>query len=177
MTRSNKGLVVLASGVVLFFLLIYGLFGSITIFVAPAVLLICIVGIGMMLSTLSLNALTLPHPWVLVLVGLAVALHWYIGSQAEASKFPFGLLVWALSPYLAALLLSCFRTTRVPAVAGATVALCIDALTFHSVFVRPTSSTASLALLFAPLWNLLVFVPGVTWLAWRVRGRGSSRAP
>ena len=55
-----------------------------------------------------------------------------------------------------ALLLSCFKATRASAVAGAVAALCVDALTFHSVFIRPTSSAASLALLFSPLWNFLI---------------------
>jgi len=177
MTRSNKGLTVVASGVGLFSLLVSGVLGGISIFVAPVALLVCIVGIGILLSTQSLNSMTVPHLWVLVAVALAVALHWYIGSQAESAEFSFWFFAWALSPYVMALLLSCFRATRVAAVAGVAAALCVDALTFHSVFIRPTSSTASLALLFAPLWNLLIFVPGATWLAWKLSNRGRAHAP
>jgi len=175
MTRSSKGLIVVATGVALFLALLYGWFGPTSVLVVPAALLICIVGIGMMVSTQSLSTLTPPHPWALVVAGLAVGLHWYIG-QAKASEFSLGLLAWALSPYVLALLLSCFRSTRGAAVAGAAAALCFDALAFYSVFIRPTSSTASLALLFAPLWNLLVFVPGATWLAWKIRGRRNAHA-
>jgi len=176
MTRSSKGLMVLASGVVLFLLFISGLFGAISIFSAPIALLICIVGIGILLSTQSLSALAVPHPWVLVVVAFAIALHWYIGSQAEAAEFSFWFLAWALSPYVVALALSSLKATRIAAVAGAVAALCVDALTFHSVFIRPTSSTASIARLFSPLWNLLILVPGVTWLAWKLRSRGSAHA-
>jgi hypothetical protein len=177
MTRTSKGLIILASGVVLFLLLVYGVFGAISILAAPVALLICIVGIGIVLSTQSLSALALPHPWVLAAVALAVALHLYIGSQAESAEFSFWFLAWALSPYVVALALSCFKATRAAAVAGAVAALCVDGLTFHSVFIRPTSSTASIALLFSPLWNLLIVVPGATWLAWKLRSRGSAHAP
>jgi hypothetical protein len=163
--------------VVLFLLLVSGIFGGISIFAAPMALLICIVGIGILLSTQSLSALAVPHPWVLAVVALAIALHWYIGSQAEAAEFSFWFLAWALSPYVVTLAVSCFKVTRAAAVAGAVAALCVDALTFHSVFIRPTSSTASIALLFSPLWNLLIFVPGATWLAWKLRSRGRAHAP
>ena len=177
MARSNKGLIVLASGVILFLLFVYGVFGAISIFAAPVALLTCIVGIGILLSTQSLSALAVPHPWAFAVVALAIALHWYIGSQVEAAEFSFWFLAWALSPYVVALALSCFKVTRAAAVAGAVAALCVDALTFHSVFIRPTSSTAPIALLFSPLWNLSIFVPGATWLAWKLRSRGSAHAP
>ena len=177
MTRSAKGLILVGSGVGLFLLSVYGIFGEISIFAAPIALLICIVGIGVLLSAQSRSALTLPHPCAFVAVGLAVALHLYIGSQTEAADFSFGLLTWALSPYVVALLLSSFKATRAAAVAGAAAALCVDALAFHSVFIRPTGSTAPLVLLFAPLWNLLFFVPGSTWLTWKLRRRGSAHVP
>jgi hypothetical protein len=177
MTRGNKGLIVVASGVGLFSLFVSGVLGEISIFVAPLALLVCIVGIGIVLSTQSLSTMTVPHPWVLVPVALAVALHSYIGSQADSTEFSFWFLAWALSPYAVALLLSSFKATRASAVAGAVAALCVDALTFHSVFIRPTSSTASFALLFSPLWNFLIVVPGVTWLAWKLRNRGNAHAP
>jgi hypothetical protein len=177
MTRSSEGLIVLASGVALFLRLVSGILGAMSLLAAPIALLICIVGIGILLSTQSLSALAVPHPWVLVAVAFAIALHWYIGSQADAAKFSFGFLAWALSPYVVALALSSFKATRIAAVAGAVAALCVDALTFHSVFIRPTSSTAAIALLFSPLWNLLIFVPGTTWLAWKLRSRGSAHAP
>lgn len=113
-----------------------------------------------------------------VLVALAVGLDGYVSlfkSGTGASLFGLGLLAWSCLPYVAALALSrAVRDPRVGFVAAAS-ALLVDAWTYRTVFVAPTSSTASLALLWAPLWNILVVVPlaaGVTWLLlWRSAAR------
>lgn len=56
------------------------------------------------------------------------------------------------------------------------VPVLIDLMTFFSVFVSPQGSTAGLAMLFTPLWNLLVFVPlGAAVGRW-VRNRSNADA-
>ena len=51
------------------------------------------------------------------------------------------------------------------------VALLVDLWVFHSVFINPTSSTAGLAMIWFPLWNMLIFVPAATWIAWLIHRR------
>jgi hypothetical protein len=55
--------------------------------------------------------------------------------------------------------------------------LVLDALTVYAVFIHPTTSTAPLAMMFVPLWSLLLFTPlglSVGWLAdRRIRSRES----
>jgi hypothetical protein len=177
MTRGRKGLVVIGSGVVFAVSGMYGLFGEVSFFVAGAGLLTCVVGMGILLSSQSLRTLRTPHPYVFVLLGLAAALHLYENLSGSSQSFSFGLFVWAIAPYVLVLALSCFEATRSSSVAGAAVALLMDLLAFHSVFINPTSSTASLVLIFMPLWNILIFVPGATWIAWIVNGRRTIQAP
>jgi membrane protein implicated in regulation of membrane protease activity len=65
--------------------------------------------------------------------------------------------------------------SAIPALAGAVVALLFDLLAHYEVFVHPTSSTAALALLFAPLWNTLVFSPIAILLTWQILRRRAQR--
>ena len=98
--------------------------------------------------------------WALVAIGFA--LHLYIDlflSDRPLSLFGlFGVILWPSVPYaLCALALRFWGPGA--AIGGCAVALVLDALTVFSVFIHPTSSTAPLALLFVPLWSLLVFTP------------------
>jgi hypothetical protein len=71
------------------------------------------------------------------------------------------------------LFVSSYPATRVPAIAGASVALCFDLVAHHVVFVLSTSSTSALLMLFIPLWSTLIFSPlaiFVVWLFLRRRG-------
>jgi hypothetical protein len=100
-----------------------------------------------------------------------VALHGYENLPERSQAFSLGFLSWSLAPHALALALSCFRATRLPAVAGAAAALFMDAWTFHAVFIAPSSSTAPLAMIWIPLWNMLIVVPAATWIAWLVQRR------
>ena len=102
--------------------------------------------------------------WLAVLVSaLGIALHAYIGlfkADDGPSAFSLGLMVWSSIPYVACLVLAFYgRGNPLPAFLGGAAALCFDASVYYSVFVAPTSSTAALALLFAPVVNAAVLVP------------------
>jgi hypothetical protein len=117
--------------------------------------------------------------WGLIVVG--IGLHGYIDlflSERPVSVFGFlGVIGWPSLPYI-----MCAAVLRIwgnvgAAIGGSATALVLDALTVYSVFIHPTSSTAPLAMLFVPLWSLLVFTPlglSVGWLMdRRIRSRDS----
>jgi len=79
-------------------------------------------------------------------------------------------LLWALVPYVLCACLAMFRALRLAAIAGTGATLLFDLWIHYTVFVHPTSSTAALALIFAPLLTSLVIAPVVTlgvWLSMR----------
>ncbi|PRD43324.1 hypothetical protein C5748_11460 [Phyllobacterium phragmitis] len=51
---------------------------------------------------------------------------------------------------------------------GALAALIDDMIVFHDVFIAPTHSTAPISLLFAPMANLILFVPVGLFIGWCV---------
>jgi hypothetical protein len=119
--------------------------------------------------------------WGLIVIG--IGLHGYIDlflSERPLSVFGFlGVIGWPSLPYVA-----CAVVLRVwgnigAAIVGSATALVLDALTVYAVFIHPTSSTAPLAMLFVPLWSLLVFTPlglSVGWLMdRRIRSRDSNQ--
>jgi hypothetical protein len=106
--------------------------------------------------------------YVLLLYG--AVLHTYT-HLVRAASFSVGWWLWSLSPYIAGgLILILFR--RPHATAGALmVPALLDAGNFYSVFIHPEGSTASLGLLFVPLWNLVAFVPVGAAIGWWVGNR------
>jgi len=73
--------------------------------------------------------------------------------------FRAALCAWSLAPYLLLALAQQRSKTCGALLAGALLMLLLDAHTFWSVFVAPQSSTAALALLMAPLFNLFCMAP------------------
>jgi hypothetical protein len=65
----------------------------------------------------------------------------------------------AIVPYALCIVVALRSQSVVPAIAGATLALALDAIAHYDVFVRPNGSTAVLAFLFVPMMSTLVFVP------------------
>lgn len=114
-----------------------------------------------------------PLAWVLIALG--VALHVYIDvflSERPFSLFGLvGVILWPSLPYgLCAVALRVWGPAA--AIGGSGVALGLDAMSVYTVFIHPTSSTASLLLLFVPLYSLLIFTPlGIAagWLTDRQR--------
>jgi hypothetical protein len=105
----------------------------------------------------------------LVLLLFGVCLHTYV-EAVKSSSFSTGFWLLSLSPYIvAALLLFAFRKPHMAA--GALILPAIfDLGSYYSAFIDPQSSTASLGLLFVPIWNLLLFGPlgaAVGWLVCR----------
>jgi hypothetical protein len=79
-----------------------------------------------------------------------------------------GLLLWSCMPYLICASLAMVKKEPVFALGGALGTFTFDLYMYYSVFIHPVSSTAALGLLFAPLWNLLLFGPlgaAILWLA------------
>ncbi len=69
--------------------------------------------------------------------------------------FLIGLMLVSIFPYAICLVLTLVKPGFYwVSFGGALAALVVDSLTYHSVFISPHSSTAALALLFSPLWNL-----------------------
>jgi hypothetical protein len=165
MNRATKYFVGVAAGVVLMVAGLYGWFGENSILVAGVGLLVSLGGVVALLITQSRSDLRRPHVGVYLPIGLAIALHLYEHISKSSGGFSYGWLLWALVPYIAVLALSCFVETRVPVIFGAVLALALDAWTHYAVFVEPKGSTAALALIWTPLWNLIIVVPGTTFLA------------
>lgn len=116
---------------------------------------------------------------VIVIACAGLLLHaWTAVVEAEGGPglFALGLFAWSSLPYLACLLIALPRWGR-PwlGVCGAAAALCVDALTWYSVFVAPDGSTAALGLLVVPLVNLIVVVPTAVLLGFLLERWRSAR--
>ena len=101
----------------------------------------------------------------LIIIAMGMILHVYTGyhffkTSVETDLLLLrGIIVWSWLPYLVCLLLAVGKRNFLIPLCGALLPLCLDLMTYHSVFINPTSSTAPLALLFMPLWNLMLFMP------------------
>jgi hypothetical protein len=180
MTRANKAFVGVVCGVVLMVVGIYGWFGENSILLSGVGLVVSLLAVGALLTTQSRATLTSPHPLIYVFVALALALHLYENLAKSSGLFSYGWLIWALVPYSLVLALSCFASTRTAVIAGAVMALVIDAWTHYGVFIEPKGSTAALALIWIPLWNTIIVIPLATFVArliMRHRQSVASNAP
>lgn len=79
-------------------------------------------------------------------------------------------------PYVACALIARLCPHPLMGVIPLLPALALDGLAYYSVFVDPQSSTAALALLWAPIWNLLLVVPIGSFIGWLLRGRRHEQA-
>ena len=176
MKSVTKGLAIAACGVAVVFTGVSGWFGESSLYGVAIGLLICVVGVAVLLTQVSIDKLTSPARYVCAVAGVAVALHLYENLVKGTGPFSLAWFAWATFPYALALAISCVRPVKRAATAGAVAALLVDLWAHHSVFVAPGGSTASLALLFAPLWNSLIVVPVGTWAAWLIQRRASGAA-
>jgi len=100
---------------------------------------------------------------------LGVGLHVFISvvkSAGGPNAFSLGLLVWSLLPYASAVGVAALAKNVLVGVVPVCLVLALDTWTYYAVFVHPSASTAALALLAVPLWNLVLVVPigaGATW--------------
>ena len=143
---------------------VFGWLGEVSVALAGIGLIVLLIGSGALLSTQSRSQVLRPHPAILVVVASAIAVHAY--HQLNSTLDPsLGFLAWTLLPYVVVLIIACFKGTRIPVVAGAAFALAVDVWAYYDM-AHSTSSTASLALLWTPLWNTIVIVPAGTFLTW-----------
>jgi len=107
-----------------------------------------------------------------------VGLHAYIAlfeSAKVVTLFNAGLFGWSCLPYGVALALALLTRRPWVGIVAAALVLLVDVWTYYAVFVRPKGSTAALALLWMPFWNLIIAVPlgaAMGWLLSRFQSRG-----
>ena len=96
--------------------------------------------------------------YVLIIGGLILHLKTAFWKSSDPfSSFSIGLLVWSLFPYVAIIFAS--RKAFYGGLCAAIVVFLFDLFMHLEVFVWPSSSTATLGVLFMPLWNLVLFIP------------------
>ncbi|MEZ5514316.1 MAG: hypothetical protein R3F58_10650 [Steroidobacteraceae bacterium] len=95
------------------------------------------------------------------------------------AAFLGGLLLWSLVPYAVWAGLAILKGQPAPAVGASLATFGVDLFWYYSAFVAPQSSTAALGLLFAPMWNLVLFGPlgaAVSWPTVSLLARRESAA-
>lgn len=92
------------------------------------------------------------------------------GPAYDAGNLLFlgGFILWSCLPYLACAFVAVVKKKPLFALGGALGTFAFDLYMYYSVFIHPVSSTSALGLLFAPLWNLLLFGPLGAALFWLV---------
>jgi hypothetical protein len=151
---------------------LYGALGEASPSFGIVAVLLLVVGVARLAVEARGNTVHFPHPLAFLAAFLGVGLHVYENTQSD-SAFSAGWVLWSSVPYGVCLLVSSFGATRMPAAVAAAVALALDLFAHFTVFVHPTSSRASLALIFVPIWSAMVFVPAAIVLSWLVLKRRS----
>jgi hypothetical protein len=115
---------------------------------------------------------------MLGVVAIAVLLHAYVAlTEWTNALWAASILLWALFPYAAAVLVALATRRAALGVIPGVVALLLDVWLVYSVR-SSSSSTAAIAFLWMPLWNLIiVLVLGIGGaLVWKHLLGGGSRA-
>ena len=102
-------------------------------------------------------------------------LHLYAVAFKTEGAMSFGsvaflglLLLWSLLPYgLWAAVATTYRQPE-PAVGACIATFAADIFVYYSVFIAPQASTAAVAFIFAPIWNLVLFGPAGAVVSWPV---------
>jgi hypothetical protein len=100
-----------------------------------------------------------------LILHLAVAVY---GAGQGDYLLIVGLFVWSSLPYLLGILLACVLKRPIIAFCGMLMPLVLDCFNIYGVFVTSTSSTAVVALLWMPLWNILMIQPVGLAIGWWV---------
>jgi hypothetical protein len=178
--RLKIGSALFVCGGAAFLLGLFGLAGEGSFAAAVVGVLAAMAGAAVLLFSLMRGERVSPHPVVVAGLVLAVLLHAYEQFAGTSTPFSFAWFLWPLVPYAACLAVAVFRETRVAAIGGVVTAMAVDVLVHFEVFISPSSSSAGLAMLFAPIWSLLVFTPVamlVTWFVARRKSRDDKLAP
>lgn len=153
MNLGRAGVATCFAGVLLFFGGLYGLARESSLYVSAAGGGVLLVGLVMLVVAARGTTFSWPHPAVVAVSVLGVALFAYVNGFGAT-----GFLLWASVPYLFCILASCFAPMRVAAIAAVVVVIAFDAFVHYSVLTSK-SSTAAIAYVYSPLWNTLVFAP------------------
>lgn len=92
-------------------------------------------------------------------IGLFIHLYTALFKSSEIDMFGIALMIWSWTPYFLIWLIAIRRGRYIRAFIPTLFVLIVDLLLYTTVFHFPSSSTASLGLLWAPLWNLMLVVP------------------
>lgn len=161
-------------GDLLFFGAVYGIFSvTVNLWVAAVGILMLLGCVIVLLVTSRPWNLRAPHLAVVGISVAALALHAYECLYLPSTPSMW-ILLWMMVPFLLCLLLSMFPRIRVAVIAGAAVALALDLWDHYLIFISQQSSTASLGMLFLPLWNTTIVIPIATFIA-RLVGRWRER--
>lgn len=95
---------------------------------------------------------------LIAMISIGIFLHALLFVR-DSSDFGLLLAFFGTLPYGVALLFTSSKRSLWPAVCAAALPLALDLLIYYDVFISPSGSTAALALLFAPFWNLFVVAP------------------
>lgn len=114
-----------------------------------------------------------------VLAGLMLhAYTCFLIPEGGPDGFTSGLFALSILPYLACLV-AVTRNSCGPIMAACAIPplLLLDILAFQGAIIAPTSSTSSLALLVAPIINLLVLLPAflVGWIVFTLLRRRATK--
>lgn len=108
---------------------------------------------------------------LLVILGAAVVVHVLIATQGDGD-LGMSLFFGGMFPYVLSVMFTMYRRSLWPAVASTAAPLLFDLFLYYSVFIEPGGSTAALALIFAPFWNLILVVPVAGFLTMVVVRKG-----
>ena len=101
---------------------------------------------------------------LLVIFGAMLIQVVHMFREFQFNAFAAGVAGWTASPYLACLVAAMFRTNPWPPLIACLAVFAHDWLVYYQVYTS-TSSTASIAFLWAPLWNVTLVVPFVIAIA------------
>lgn len=135
-----------------------------------------VAGAGTLVVTQRPFAFKVPHATVLAVAIAAAVMHAIECFGQGKLDAGVAFFMWGMSPYLLCLLIASFGTLRLAPVVGGALALAVDLLVHHAVFVAPETSTDAMLLIFVPFWNALVIVPMGTIVAWLLLRRRSRSA-
>jgi hypothetical protein len=98
---------------------------------------------------------------IIVFLGISLnAYTWLFKTDGGFTAFHLGMIVWSCSPYVLCLVIIYFWRSK-PALGfcSAILSLIRNVSGYYAVFVKPSSSTAAIGLLFDPFVSLLICIP------------------
>ncbi len=174
MTAARLGVLCTAIGVLLFFVGLYGVGGpEWSLYLNAIGIVAALVGLVALFSSALARPRSRPHPAVIAISLLGIAMYAYVHPFTDMA---IGWWLWASTPYVLCIIVSCFSSTHSAAIAGAVIALMFEAF-IHYTVATSKSSTAAITYIFSPLWNALVFAPIAILVAWFVLRRKRGGVP